>query len=131
MNIDHIGIVVKDIKKSSTLYQKLLGFEKKSIKILDKNQKVYIQFLENNKGERVELVQPLDETSPSYNALTKGGGFNHICFKTKNIKKKLSNLTKEKCIVVCPPVKGAGHQNRLIAFVVHPLMGLIELVEYK
>lgn len=129
MKIDHFGIVVNNINESATVYLKLFRFKKKTGIILDKIQQVYIQFFQY-KNEVIELVQPINQNSPSYNALLKGGGANHICFQTYNIQKELTNLRKDNCIIVCLPVAGAGFKKRLVAFVVHPLLGLVELVEY-
>lgn len=131
MKIDHIGVVVKNIHLSAKLYQKLFDLNKKSEVIYDPIQKVYVQFFENEKGSMIELIQPQSKKSPSYNALLKGGGTNHICYETNHIQRELIRLKKENCIIVCPPVEGAEFKKRLVAFVVHPLLGLIELVEYQ
>lgn len=131
MKIDHFGIVVKDIKKSAKLYQKTFNLKRQTEVILDQTQRVYVQFFETENKQRIELIQPTNKTSPSYHALLKGGGANHICFITLDIKKELIILKREKAIIVCPPIRGTGHNGKLIAFAVHPLLGLIELVEQK
>lgn len=129
--IDHFGIVVKNIKESADFYQKLFGLKRETEIIKDPIQKVYVQFFTTEQGEKIELVEPISKESPSYNALIKGGGANHICFQVKNIQEELIKLKKMNCIIVCPPTKGAGFNNAEVAFVVHPLLGLIELVEYQ
>lgn len=131
MNIDHIGIVVKNIKDAQRQYESLLGFRQQTDVILDRAQKVYVQFFVNKKGERLELIEPIDTTSPAYNALKKGGGVNHICFRCSNIEEAVKRAQQQKCFLVCHPVIGAGHEGQLIAFVVHSDFGLIEFVEFK
>ena len=129
MKIDHIGIVVKNIDKAKEKYIQLLDYEVKTELIYDKFQKVNVLFLENKFGERIELIEPTTTDSPVYNALKKGGGTNHIGYKTDNLEKSLAEARTEKCIIVREPMPGAGHNNRNVAFVMHPLLGLVEFVE--
>ena len=131
MVIDHIGIIVKNIKSSRKKYEDLLGYEIISEIILDSFQKVKVQFLRNSNGQKIELIEPLGVDSPSFNALKKGAGVNHICYQCENLEYTLKILRASHCIVVCKPIIGAGHEGRKIAFVVHPEMGLIEFVENK
>ena len=131
MLIDHIGIVVPKIEEAGTIYQQVLGFTPATDVILDAIQKVYGQFFHNEEGQRLELIEPLGEESPAYNALKKGGGTNHIGYRCSNIEDALANARTQNCIIVGQPVPGAGHEGRRIAFVVHPTLGLTEFVEYK
>lgn len=130
LKIDHFGMIVKDIKEAARFYQDLFNLQKITEVIEDSIQKVYVQFFTTNDGNKIELIQPTDKNSPSYNALLKGGGANHICFETNNIEKEIVKLKKANCIIVCPPTKSAGLKNGVIAFAVHPFLGLVELVEY-
>lgn len=128
--IDHFGVVVKDIHEAAKFYQELFNLEKITEVVEDNTQKVYVQFFLTDHGDKIELIQPVDKNSPSYNALLKGGGANHICFETSNINEEITNLKRRNCIVVCAPTQSSGLTNGTIAFVVHPFLGLIELVEY-
>jgi methylmalonyl-CoA/ethylmalonyl-CoA epimerase len=131
MIIDHIAIVVRSIKESREKYENFLGFRPVTDIIPDPIQKVNVQFLANEKGERLELIEPTDETSPSMNALKKGGGANHISYRCSDLDAVIEEAKKQKIKVVCPPVPGTGHDGRRIAFFVHPHLGLLEFVERK
>lgn len=130
MVIDHIAIVVRSIKEAREKYENFLGFHPVTGIVPDPLQKVNVQFLANEKGERLELIEPIDETSPSMNALKKGGGTNHISYRCSNLDAVIEEAKKQKIKVVCPPVPGTGHDGRRIAFFVHPHLGLLEFVEY-
>lgn len=131
MIIDHIAIIVRNIKQASEMYRNFIGFTPETDIILDEIQKVYVQFFKNEKGERLEIIEPVDETSPSMNALKKGGGTNHICYRCENLDDLLKEAKKQRLKMVCPPVPGAGHEGRRVAFFVHPSLGLLEFVEYN
>lgn len=130
LKIDHFGVVVKDIEKSSKFYKNILNLKKITEVIEDRKQMVYVQFFVTKHGDKIELIQPTNPRSPSHNALLRGGGANHICFEISNIEKVIKSFKKNNCIIVCPPIKSAGLKNGTIAFAVHPFLGLIELVEY-
>jgi methylmalonyl-CoA/ethylmalonyl-CoA epimerase len=131
MIIDHVGIVVPKIEEAGKIYPQVLEFTPATGVILDAIQKVYVQFFHNEEGQRIELIEPLDEESPAFNALKKGGGANHIGYRCSNVEDALANARTQNCIIVCQPVPGAGHEGRRVAFVVHPFLGLAEFVEYK
>ena len=131
MLIDHIGIVIPKIKNVGTMYHNLLGFIPVTEIVLDSAQQVYVQFFQNEEGLRLELIEPIGKESPAYNALKKGGGTNHVGYRCSNIDDTLAEARKHNCIIVCQPIPGVGHEGRLIAFVTHPHLGLIEFVEYN
>lgn len=79
--LHHIGIVVRDIHKSLSIYERL-GYNKFGDIIKD-----YIQFnnicLMLNKEQQylIELIEPMDERSTIYNTPY---GYHHICYEAKN-----------------------------------------------
>ena len=83
LKLNHIGIVVKDIKKSLEDYLKNYGFSQVSDIIDVDNQDVRVVMLNSGSDVNIELIEPIDETSPAYNALKRGGGLNHLCYETK------------------------------------------------
>ncbi len=131
MIIDHIAIVVRSIDAVRETYEDFLGFRADTDVVLDERQKVNVQFFVNEAGERLELIEPVDMSSPSMNALRKGGGVNHICYRCEDLDVIVAEAAKRKIKAVCPPVPGAGHDGRRVAFFVHPHLGLIEYVEHK
>ena len=129
MQLDHFGIVVKDIGAARQQYKELFQLSVTTDVISDPLQRVWVQFLADKAGTRWELIQPMDERSPAWNALRKGGGLNHFCYSTVDLDRCIELLRAQNCVIVCQPTPGAGHDGRRIAFMVSPELGLIELVE--
>lgn len=86
MNIHHIGVVVKDIKKSSNLYQHL-GYTQVSPVIEDEVQHNRLLFLKNG-DLLIELIEPIDSSSPVYNS--RNLGYHHICYQVEDLDKTIS-----------------------------------------
>ena len=129
LELQHIGIMVKDIEKARQNYINL-GYKIKSQVVHDPVQTAYAQFLELTKGQPlVELVSPDGPESKLFNALKKGGGLNHLCYKTANIEASCDELRSSRMFLLQAPVKAVAFKGRQIAW----LMGKdgipIELVE--
>ena len=77
MKLHHIGYVVKDIVQ----YEKSLIFEKKVKELFDPVQNSKMALYENYSDSFIELIQPLNEESFTYNFLQKNGSsYHHLCY---------------------------------------------------
>lgn len=133
LKLHHVGIVVPKIQESLGELTKYLKFETIGLPTLIGSQRVNVCFLQMGKAY-LELIEPAEENSPVSNFLNKeGGGFHHLCFEVKDIRKELDELKKNGARVVVEPVK--GFEDRLIAFVIlnmkNTKCNLIELAEEK
>ena len=129
MTIDHIGIAVKSLENASIKYQSGMGLSiEKPINI--KEHKVRMVMLPIGES-KIELLEPTEPSSPINKFLDKRGeGIHHICFRVRNIKKKLKAL-KKVGVEVLEDVSSLGYKGQKIAFL-HPKSTngvLIELVE--
>jgi len=91
--IDHIGIVVKDLKESINKYTSLLDLEVKEIEEVDVenaiNRVAFLPIGETN----VELVQTTAKTGLAADFLTKRGeGIHHIAFEVENLDRTFQTL---------------------------------------
>ncbi len=130
--LDHIGIVVKDIKKSYNYYVKTFGFKKITKIIYEPAHKVKVQFINFGAGQMpvLELVMPIGKKSKVYNFLkNKGEGFHHYAYEVSNIYKSINFLKKRKCFLISNIVPGAGHNKTNTAWLISEKKDLIELVE--
>jgi len=128
--LDHLGIVVKDIEAASEKYQSLLDFTVETQPITVTTQKIRCLYLSHSSSNiRVQLIEPTNESSPVQNALTKGGGPHHLCLNCEDIDKSIKTAEDVGCRVVTPPFRGEGVDGNLAAFVYAPDIGLIEFVE--
>lgn len=79
---------------------------------------------------RIELIQPKDSSSPFYELLKKYKNTPyHFCYLTKNINQKIEELRKNGYLLLKEPLEAPAIKNYLVAFMLHPNMGIIELLE--
>lgn len=117
MEIDHVGIVVRDLDATLRLYTETLGFKEVYREV------IYDQGIEAvglEAGESyVELLLPLDENSPIAryrgDASTK---LHHTAYRVADIEAKLSEL-KAKGVRLIDEHARKGAHGSLIAFL-HP-----------
>ncbi len=132
MKLHHVGIVVPKIQDSLGEITKYLKFETIGLPTLVGSQKVNICFLKI--GEPfLELIEPIEESSPIAEFAKKGGGIHHLCFEVKDIHQQVKEMSKKGATVLVQPVE--GFDSRLIAFMDlnmrNTKCGLIELLEVK
>jgi methylmalonyl-CoA/ethylmalonyl-CoA epimerase len=115
--IDHIGIAVKSIKKTSELLSNILGLKVTGEEIVEE-QKVKVAFLPLGDSE-LELLESTSPEGPIARFIKKKGeGIQHIAFRVDNIEKALEKLKKEGVRLIDEkPRHGAGGAK--IAFL-HP-----------
>lgn len=132
MKLHHIGIVVPNIQQSIGELTKYLTFDTISLPTLIGSQKVNVCFLKMGRPY-LELIEPVNDTSPVTNFLNKGGGFHHMCFEVADIHKEIEEMEKKDARIIVKPVK--GFEDRLIAFVLlnmkNTKCNLIEFAEEK
>jgi methylmalonyl-CoA/ethylmalonyl-CoA epimerase len=115
--IEHIGIAVKDINASNTLFEKLFGESHYKIEDVE-SEGVKTSFFKvgNNK---IELLEATSEDSPLAKFINKKGeGVHHIAFAVDNINAEVKRLQSEGFVIINEkPKKGAD--NKLVVFL-HP-----------
>ena len=114
----HIGLSVKSI---TSLFSDTKP-------VIDPIQKVKVAFI-NLQGTTIELLEPLDETSPIYNNLKKNNKLCHICFEVSNINNAIKNGKKKGFHVIQKPVPAVALGNRKICFLFHSDYHIIELLQ--
>jgi len=132
MRLHHVGIVVPKIQDSLGEITKYIKFETIGLPTPVGSQKVNICFLKI--GEPfLELIEPIEESSPISEFAKKGGGIHHLCFEVKDIHGQIKAMSEKGATILVNPVK--GFDDRLIAFVdlkmKNTKCGLIELLEKK
>jgi methylmalonyl-CoA/ethylmalonyl-CoA epimerase len=129
MVLQHIGIVVKDIPAALPGYR-AMGYLTQGGIVHDPIQTAHVQFLHRD-GDPVslELVAPDGETSKLANALKKGGGLNHLCYRTSDIGQALEAMHREGMLILQSPVEAVAFEGRRIAWLIGRNGFPIELVE--
>ena len=115
--VEHIGIAVKDIKASSSLYETLLGVPCYKTELVS-SEAVQTAFFKVGES-KIELLSATAENSVISNFIAKKGeGIHHIAFEVADIRTEMERLKAEGFTLLNEqPKKGAD--NKLVCFV-HP-----------
>jgi len=133
MKYHHIGIAVFNIEETAPFY--IMQGYSKSQTVYDPIQNVHICFLsyptgDGSKMPLIELIEPVDEKSPVYKILQKNGVTPyHICYEVESISDTITELKREKFILLSKPVEAVAMSNKKVCFLFNKNIGLIELVE--
>ena len=111
--LSHVGIVVENIEKSLSQYEKL--FNLKPAALVDAvGGKVKAAFVPVGDGE-IELLEPRDENVPLMHFLrTYGAGIHHISLITDDIDAEVSRLRKEGVVFDREAPTVGAHGTRII-----------------
>ena len=115
--IEHIGIAVKDLEKSNTLFSQLFGETHYKIEEVA-SEGVKTSFFKSGPN-KIELLEATDPDSPIAKFIEKRGeGIHHIAFAVDDIIYEIERLKNEGFTILnSTPKKGAD--NKLVAFL-HP-----------
>lgn len=127
--IEHVGVVVRDLEQSRTLWEDCLGFGRSEVDVVG-NLQLGIYPVGESMVELLTQTTPGDEFSKLFAPGKEG--LNHICFEVEDIDAALTEL-KEKGVKLLNEAPRPGHQGSRIAFLDPAGTGnvLIELVELK
>ena len=124
----HIGVAVKSIEATATVY--VAGGYTQSVTTFDPIQNVNICWLEKENMPLVELLEPVDETSPVNKTLEKNGVTPyHTCYIVDNLEEATAELRKMRDVQVSKPAEAVAIGNCRVAFYFNKNVGVIELVE--
>ena len=118
-NFDHVGLVVHSIAESACPTREIFT---------DDIQKVRVAFL-NAHGARIELIEPLNETSPLWQSLKEGRKLVHLAYRVPNLEQAMQRGRKGGFHCIMRPVPATAFQKKKIAWVFHKKLGLFELIE--
>lgn len=127
--IEHIGIAVKNLKDSSSIYERLLGVVSyKKEEVL--SEQVLTEFFKVGES-KIELLEASSPDSPINKFIEKRGeGIHHIAFAVEDIEKEMARL-KDEGFILLNDIPKKGADNKLVCFV-HPKSAngvLIELCQ--
>lgn len=124
----HIGVAVNDIEATASVYE--LGGYHRSASIFDPVQNVNICWLTREGYPTVELLAPVDESSPVCKTLEKNGVTPyHTCWIVPNIEEAALKLRRRRYVMVSKPAEAVAFKGSRVAFFFNKNVGLIELVE--
>ena len=130
MRIHHIGYLVKKLEKAAAEFEKL-GYVPQGEVTNDTYRKVDILFLEKD-GYRIELVSPYRPDSVVSGLLkTHKNAPYHICYGSGDFAADLAALEGGGYLRMGDPQAAPAIGGRRVVFLMHPAMGMIEVLEEK
>lgn len=115
--IEHIGIAVKNLEESNSLFAKLFGVEHYKIEAVE-SEHVNTSFFQMGES-KIELLEATDPDSPIAKFIEKKGeGIHHLAFDVDDILASMKRMESEGFVLLNKvPKKGAD--NKLVCFL-HP-----------
>ena len=131
LKIEHIGIAVKSLENSNTLFEILLGVKHYKTEVVE-SEKVSTSFFKMG-DSKIELLEASDPQSPIAKFIEKRGeGVHHIAFEVADIRTSMQELKKAGFTLLSDEPK-PGADNKLVCFL-HPKSTngvLVELCQEK
>lgn len=116
-NVEHIGIAVKDLNASISLFEQLLNVKSYKTEAVE-SEKVSTAFFQTGET-KIELVASSSPDGTIANYIEKKGeGIHHIAFEVENIESEMARL-KESGFVLLSEQPKKGADNKLVCFL-HP-----------
>jgi len=117
IKIDHIGIAVKNLSTSISIFETLMATACYKVEEVD-SEKVTTAFLKNGET-KVELIEGSEPDGVIARFIEKKGeGLHHIAFEVEDIYVEMERLKKEGFILLSEQPKN-GADNKLVCFL-HP-----------
>ncbi|WP_236979316.1 methylmalonyl-CoA epimerase [Membranihabitans maritimus] len=117
MKLEHIGIAVKDLKKSEKMYEELLRtsvYKREEVP----SESVITSFLSTG-STKIELLASQDPDGPIARFISKRGpGIHHIAFEVNDIEMEIDRLVEQGYQLISTKPK-LGADNKKIVFL-HP-----------
>jgi methylmalonyl-CoA/ethylmalonyl-CoA epimerase len=129
-SLHHVGYAVASIQPMTELYAGRFGYEICTEVIHDRTQTAFVQFLKLP-GDQIyfELVAPDGPNSKLTQAVRKGGGLNHLCYRVTDIDMATEELSSTGMMILTPPVPALAFKGRRISWLCGEDPLPIELVE--
>jgi methylmalonyl-CoA/ethylmalonyl-CoA epimerase len=130
MQFDHIGVVVKTLRRGRDLLAPPLQITAWTREWEDPVNKVFVQFGYDQSGICYELIAPLGDASPVAQALkTKSRILNHVAYLVEDLAVEGERLRNASCFPIAEPSPAIAYGGRQIQFFMSPLSIIIELIE--
>ncbi len=127
LKVNHIGYLVKKTDTAKVAFLNL-GYRIMQDTMFDSIRNVHLTFLEKD-GYVVELIAPADKSSVVYGLLKKyKNSPYHICYETPNFERDLEALRSAGYLNIDEPTPAPAFSNREVVFLMHPSLGMIELL---
>ncbi|MCJ8322531.1 MAG: methylmalonyl-CoA epimerase [Rhizobiales bacterium] len=117
--LNHVAIAVTNLNDATKLYKHVLGAEVSEVQQLAEHG-VNVVFV-NLPNSKIELLEPIDETSPiaSFLAKNPAGGMHHICYEVEDITTASQKLVAAGARILGDGLPKTGAHGKPVIFL-HP-----------
>jgi len=130
LRFDHLGVVAKSLKQGRKMMQQALLVKDWTEVYEDTLNGVVLQFGFDQSGMCYELLEPIDQNSPVFPALSgRKAILNHVAYRVQNLAASASHLVAAGCAPTSKPKPAVAYEGRKIQFFVTPLWFVVELIE--
>lgn len=130
MQFDHLGLVVSSLDKGRESLATALAIREWTAVFHDPVNGVVLQFGRDPAGVVYEILEPLDESSPVYNALATGKGIlNHVAYRVMDLSSSARLMRQAGCAPTSEPKPAVAYAGQKIQFFITPVRLIIELIE--
>lgn len=127
---DHIGLVVKTLRKGRQVLQQVHGVVEWTVAVVDPVNGVHILFGRDPAGMVYELLEPIGVDSPVHAALSaRKNLLNHVAYRVGDLAQAAAAMRQAGCAPTAEPTLAIAFGNGRVQFFVSPLNTLIELIE--
>ncbi|MBI2577987.1 MAG: VOC family protein [Candidatus Wildermuthbacteria bacterium] len=127
MKIHHLGKVVRSIAEELQKYERL-GFDAEKDILVDQEQKVRVGKVKSESC-MIELLEPLDESSPIWNFSQNQAGFHHICIEVPDIEAYIAAVKARGLGFRLTGKTRSVFDGRTVCFIATKEKDIIELIE--
>lgn len=132
MRVHHFGYIVKSLPTSLDGFRRL-GFSMCPSPldgiVRDDYREIDIAFIEKD-GYCIELIAPIDKNSKMYPMLKKHRNNSyHICYESDDMDADIASLEQDGWHIIDPLAPAPAIEGRNVCFLLHPNVGMIELLD--
>ncbi len=128
LQLHHIGVLAKDMEEAIESYKGIFSASSVSEIIYISSQEVNVCFVKIQSEIFIELVQPTSEASPVQKLIKKGFTYYHNGYTVQHFDREIELLEK-KNYKLLSVFNSEAFNNRRCAFLMSPVMHLVELIE--
>lgn len=127
--VDHVAVTTNHFEETISYYLSLP--EARLINGPGHNlaQQVKFAFISVAGMGAIEVLAPLNEQSPLWGHLRQGGGAYHFCYAVENLQKSIEIAISKGAKLIVSEKPDDAFYGRSVAFLIHPYLGLFELLE--
>ena len=127
---DHLGIVVGSLEKGRRVLGTTFSIDRWTEAVDDPDNGVQVQFGLGNGGVNYELVVPLSQDSPVFDALkSRKNILNHVAYLVRDLRTAAARMKSAKAFPVTEPTPAVAYGGAPIQFFVTPVGLIVELIE--